>query len=249
MNYHWNWGFFAGEPVPGQTYVDWLLSGLGVTVSLGVCAWIIALILGLCVGVARTLPNRWVAGLAAAYVELFRNVPLLVQLFCWYFVAPELLPAALAHDIKQMNPVLQQFLAAVVCLGLYTSSRVSEQVRAGIQALPRGQRNAGLALGMTLTQTYRHVLLPVALRMIVPPLTSEFMSVFKNTAVASMIGLLDLTAQGKQLVDYAAQPYEAFTVVTLLYIVVNMVALGVMRVIEGRVGIPGVAGKQGKARA
>jgi len=241
MNYHWNWGVFFDQAMPGQTYLDWLLSGLAMTVSLGLCAWLVALVLGVAMGVLRTLPGRVLPGLAGAYVEFFRNIPLLVQLFAWYFVVPEVLPGGLGEAIKGLNPFLQQFLAAVACLGMYTSARICEQVRAGIQSLPPGQRNAGLALGMTLPQTYRHVLLPVALRVIVPPMTSEFMTVFKNSAVASLIGLLDLTAQGKQLVDYTAQPYETFTAVTLLYLAVNMSALSVMRWVEARVRLPGAA--------
>jgi len=238
MNYNWHWGVFFNEAWPGQTYLDWVLSGLAVTVSLGFLAWCIGLFLGTVMGVLRTVPNRWVSGLAAAYVELFRNIPLLVQLFIWYFVVPELLPLSWGERIKSIDPFLQQYGAAVLCLGMYTSSRICEQVRAGIESLPTGQRNAGLALGMTLPQTYRFVLLPVSLRVIVPPLTSEFMTVFKNSAVASMIGLLDLAAQGRQLVDYTAQPYEAFTVVTLLYIIVNGLALLVMRAVEKRTRIP-----------
>jgi glutamate/aspartate transport system permease protein len=243
MNYIWNWSVFFDEALPGVTYLDWLLSGLKLTVTIGLSAWLIGLVLGGALGVMRTLPNRLLAGLASAYVEVFRNIPLLVQLFIWYFVAPELLPGDLGHQIKAMNPFMQQFVAAVVCLGLYTASRICEQVRAGIQALPKGQQMAGLALGFTLPQTYRYVLLPVALRIIIPPLTSEFMMVFKNSAVASIIGLLELAAQGRQLVDYTAQPYESFTAVTVLYLIINMSALYVMRWIETRTRVPGFLGK------
>jgi glutamate/aspartate transport system permease protein len=165
-----------------------------------------------------------------------------VQLFFWYFVMPELLPTAWGDAVKQMNPFAQQFLAACVCLGLFTSARVAEQVRAGIQSLPPGQKNAGLALGFTLPQTYRHVLLPMALRLIVPPLTSEFLNIFKNSAVASTIGLLELAAQGRQLVDYTAQPYESFIAVTVLYALVNLVIMYLMRVVEARTRVPGFIG-------
>lgn len=240
MNYNWHWGVFFNEAIPGQTYLSWLLSGLSLTVSLGLAAWVIALVLGSVVGVLRTAPNRWLVGLAAVYVEVFRNIPLLVQLFIWYFVVPELLPVTAGNWIKQLNPIAQQYVAGVVCLGMYTSARIAEQVRSGINSLPRGQRHAGLAIGFTTIQTYRYVLLPVAFRIIVPPLTSEFMTVFKNTAVMSMIGLLELTAQGRQLVDYTSQPYESFTVVTLLYILVNMTALRLMRWVEKRTQVPGM---------
>src|SRR5205807_8674877 len=140
----------------------------------------------------------------------------LVQLFIWYFVVPEILPGG--HRFKQIDPFVQQFLASMACLGLFTAARVCEQVRAGIESLSAGQRNAGPALGFTLPQTYRYVLLPMAARLIVPPLTSETLHVFKNSAVCSTIGLLDLTAQRRQPVDHTAHASEASLAVTALYL-------------------------------
>lgn len=243
MSYDWNWGVFL-SPVPtGETtYLGWLLSGLQVTAALSLAAWLAALALGTTMGVLRTVPNRLVAAGAALYVELFRNVPLLVQLFTWYFVLPELLPPAAGNAIKGLDPLLQQFLAALLCLGLFSGARVCEQVRTGIQSLPRGQREAALALGLTLAQSYRHVLLPLALRRVVPPLTSEFLNLIKNSAVCSTIGLLELAAQGRQLVDYTAQPYESFIAVTLLYLLVNTLVLLLMRRLERRSRLPGFVG-------
>jgi glutamate/aspartate transport system permease protein len=242
MAYAWHWDIFLQPAAAGETYLDWMLAGLQTTVALSLLAWLMALVFGAVVGVLRTVPNRWLSGLATVYVEAFRNVPLLVQLFSWYFVLPELLPPAWGNAYKQMNPFLQQFLAAVVCLGFFTSARVSEQVRSGIESLPRGQKNAGLALGFTLPQTYRYVMLPMAFRLIVPPLTSEFLNIFKNSAVASTIGLLELAAQGRQLVDYTAQPYESFIAVTLLYMLINIVVMTGMRWVEQRVRVPGYIG-------
>jgi glutamate/aspartate transport system permease protein len=243
VNYNWNWGvFLRAVPSGGAVYLDWMLSGLKMTVALSLSAWIIALIIGAFMGVLRTVPNRWLSRIAAVYVEVFRNIPLLVQLFIWYFVLPELLPTTWGTVIKQMNPVLQQFLASMICLGLFTGARVCEQVRAGIQSLSRGQMNAGLALGFTLPQTYSYVLLPMALRIIVPPITSEFLNIFKNSAVCSTIGLLELAAQSRQLVDYTAQPYESFIVVTLMYVLINVVVMTFMRCVEDRTRVPGYIG-------
>jgi glutamate/aspartate transport system permease protein len=239
--YHWNWGIFLDPTGTGQTYLGWLFSGLGLTVALGLIAWVIALMLGTAVGLARTLPNRAIATVAGAYVEVLRNVPLMVQLFTFYFVLPELLPGEMGAAVKRINPVAQQFLAAAICLGLYTSARIAEQVRSGIDSLADSSRQAALALGLTLSQTYRHVLVPLAFRIIMAPLSSEFMTVFKNSAVASMIGLLELAAQGRQLVDYTSQPYEAFIAVTALYLVLNMSALRVMRFVEAKTRVPGFA--------
>jgi len=193
-------------------------------------------------GILRTVPNRWLSCIAAVYVEMFRNIPLLVQLFIWYFVLPELLPTSIGDAYKGLNPLLQQFLAAWICLGLFTGARVCEQVRSGINALPRGQKSAGLALGFTLPQTYRYVLLPMAIRIILPSLTSEFLNIFKNSAVASTIGLMELAAQSRQLSDYTAQSYESFIAITLAFLMINAIVLTLMHRIEAKVRIPGAVG-------
>lgn len=245
MNYQWNWHVFLQPTAAGDDiYLGWMLSGLQMTLMLSLSAWLIALLLGAVMGVLRTVPNKALSGLATAYVELFRNIPLLVQLFIWYFVLPELLPTSIGDAYKQSHPVFQQFLAAMVCLGLFTSARVAEQVRSGINALPRGQRNAGLALGLTLGQTYRFVMLPMAFRLIVPPLTSEFLNIFKNSAVCSTIGLLELAAQGRQLVDYTAQPYESFIAVTVAYVAINIIVMTLMKKLEDKVRVPGYMGSK-----
>jgi glutamate/aspartate transport system permease protein len=243
MAYNWRWGVFL-EPTPsgGDTYLGWILTGLQMTAALSLSSWVIALLFGSLMGVLRTVPNRLLSGIATVYVEIFRNIPLLVQLFIWYFVIPELVPVRLGSWFKQLHPLLQQFVAAMLCLAFFTGARICEQVRAGIQSLARGQKGAGLALGFTLPQTYRHVLLPMAFRIIIPPLTSEMLNLFKNSAVASTIGLLELAAMGRQLVDYTAQPYESFIAVTVLYVALNLVVLAVMRWVEGRTRVPGFIG-------
>lgn len=248
MAYNWQWDVFF-EPAPaggGATYLDWILAGLRVTALLSLSSWFIALAVGSMMGVFRTVPSRILYGIATFYVEVFRNIPLLVQLFIWYFVIPELVPVSLGDWFKQLHPLLQQFVAAMLCLAFFTGARICEQVRAGIESLARGQKAAGLALGLTLTQTYRHVLLPMAFRIIVPPLTSEILNLFKNSAVASTIGLLELAAMGRQLVDYTAQPYESFIAVTLLYVALNLVILWFMRWVEQKARVPGFIGGGGR---
>ena len=226
-------------PTGETTYLGWMVSGLQLTLALSLSAWCMALFIGALMGILRTVTNRWLAGIAAVYVEVFRNIPLLVQLFIWYFVLPELLPAALGDAFKQTHPAVQQFVAAVICLGFFTGARVCEQVRTAIQSLPPGQRQAALALGFTLPQAYRHVLMPLAIRRMLPPLTSELLNIFKNSAVCSTIGLLELSAQGRQLVDYTAQPYESFIAVTLLYMMINALVMLGMRRVENRARVPG----------
>lgn len=243
MSYNWNWQVFLQPSATGEgTYLAWLAEGLQWTIFLSLSAWVIALIAGSVIGVLRTVPNRWLSTLATAYVEVFRNIPLLVQLFIWYFVLPELLPTEWGNAFKQTNPLTQQFFSAMLCLGLFTSARVAEQVRSGINSLPAGQTAAGLAMGFTLIQVYRYVRLPMAYRIIVPPLTSEFLNIFKNSAVATTIGLIELSRQAQQLVDYTAQPYEAFIAVTVLYVMINVTVMFLMRRLETRVRVPGYIG-------
>jgi glutamate/aspartate transport system permease protein len=250
VQYHWNWGIFW-EPAPDGSgaYFWWLVSGLGWTLSTALLAWAIALLLGAVIGTLRTTPLRWVVRLGNAYVELFRNIPLLVQMFLWYFVLPELLPRALGDAMKQMAPPWASFWPAVLCLGFYTSARVAEQVRAGIQSLPRGQHMAGTALGLTLPQTYRHVLLPQSFRIILPPLTSEFMNIIKNSSVALTIGLMELTARARAMQEFSFQVFEAFTAATLLYVLVTLVVVVVMRRIEKKVAVPGLIAAGGAPQA
>ena len=246
MAYQWRWEVFLERaPAGDATYLGWMLAGLAMTVGLALASWILALALGSVTGVLRTVPSRALSTLAAAYVEAFRNVPLLVQLFLWYFVVPELVPAGMGTWFKQLHPTAQQFLSAVACLSFFTGARICEQVRAGIESLARGQRAAALALGLTLPQAYRFVLVPQAFRIIVPPLTSEMLNLFKNSAVASTIGLLELAAMGRQLVDYTAQPYESFIAVTVLYVGLNALVLWGMRLVERRARVPGTLGGEG----
>ena len=241
MNYDWDWGIFFAHTFTGASrYVDWMLAGLALTIGIGLAAWLFALLLGVVLGVARTLPSRTLRLLVASYVELFRNIPLLVQLFFWYYIAPALLlPQAWQRALGEAHPVLVQAGTVIGCLGLFTAARVCEQVRAGIEAQPRGQFNAGYALGMTRTQVYRHVILPMALRMIVPPLTSEFLNVFKNSAVALTIGLLELTAQSRQIGEFTGHIIEAFVVATLLYFLIAQVTTYLMHRLERRLALPG----------
>lgn len=239
MAYNWNWGIFLEQVKGGdETYLSWLATGLGWTVAVALSAWLIALTLGIAVGTARTAPKPWLARAATTWVELFRNVPLLVQMFLWFFVFPELLPKDLAMWVKQDMPA-KEFVTATICLGLFTSSRVAEQMRAGIESLSRGQRMAGLAIGLTLPQTYRYVLLPMALRIIIPPLTSEFMNIFKNSSVAFAIGVLELTFQARQMQEDSEQGIETYLAVTVLYFLCAFIANRLMAFIEKRSRVPG----------
>ena len=243
MNYHWNWHiFFEPNPTGGGTYLDMLLSGLWLTILTSLCAWIIALTFGLVIGVLRTLPSKTASWIGFGYVEFFRNMPLLVQLFLWFLVLPELLPQSWGLWLKQLPHA--PFYTAAVGIGLFMSARVAEQLRAAISSLPRGQKMAATALGLTTVQTYRYVLLPMAFRIILPPLTSEFLNTIKNTAVAITIGLLELTGEARSMEEFSFQVFESYTAATVMYLLINIVVVTAMRLIERRVAIPGyIAGK------
>ncbi len=239
MKFNLDWGVFFQEiPGGGETYLDLLISGIWWTLGVSAAAWVIALVVGSVVGTIRTTQQPWLVRIGTAWVELFRNVPLLVQMFLWYFVIPEFIPPLKAWIVRT-DPANAQFLSAVLCLGLFTSARIAEQVRAGIQSLPRGQRMAGMALGLTQPQVYRFVLLPMAFRIIIPPLTSETMNLIKNSSIALTIGLAELTFRSREMGEYTFHFFEAFSAATAIYIVIAMTANRLMAVIERRVAVPG----------
>lgn len=237
MNYNWNWGVLFEEE-----YLQWLISGLGWTIAVALCAWVIAMVIGCIVGVGRTLPNRFISFVCTSYVELFRNIPLLVQMFIWYFAVPEMVPDDLGRWLKRDMPN-PEFVTAVIALGLYTASRVAEQVRAGIETVPVGLKAAAKASGLNTFQSYRYIQLPISFRLIVPPMTSEFLTVFKNSSLALTIGLLELTAQSQQIAEYTFQGFEAFTAATVIYVFIALIVTTLMHFLERRTAIPGFVGK------
>ena len=233
MAYRWDWEVFLRDTGGGETYLDWMLSAWGWTVSVAGCAWVVALAFGVVIGTLRTLPSRAVVAFGNAWVELFRNIPLLVQIFLWYHVVPALVPPLRAAP---------GFLLVVFALGFFTSARIAEQVRAGIQSLPSGQRMAGLALGLTLAQTYRYVILPMAFRIIVPPLTSEAMNIVKNSSVAFAVSISELTLFALQAQEETARGIEIYLAVTALYMLSAFAVNRIMAFIEARVRVPGFVG-------
>jgi glutamate/aspartate transport system permease protein len=241
----WDWEVFCKDTASGEvvascfasgrdiTYLQWMLSAWGWTLSVALLALLIALIVGSLVGVLRTTPSRALVSFGNAWTELFRNIPLLVQIFLWYHVLPSLFTSLRA---------IPSYVLVAFALGFFTSARISEQVKAGIQSLPRGQRYAGLAVGLTLPQTYRYVLLPMAFRIVIPPLTSESMNIIKNSSVAFAVSIAELTMFALQAGEETSRGIEIYLAVTGLYFVsafaINRVAL----VIESRVRVPGMIG-------
>jgi glutamate/aspartate transport system permease protein len=236
MNYSWNWAVLIQQP-----YLGWLVSGLELTLDISLSAWVLALLIGTLVGVAGSLPHRLPRIFAAIYVGLFRNVPLLLQLFLWFFVVPEVLPSGWGHWLKRDLP-FPEFWTSIFALGLFTSARVAVQVESGVAAVSRGQRMAAFASGMSVAQAYRLVLLPQAFRIVLPPLTSDFLTIFKNSALALTIGVFELTAQSRQIESVTFQGFEAFTAATLVYLVIALLVTFFMRALERRVSLPDTMG-------
>lgn len=240
----WDWQVFCEDTLDREvvqgcfgkggdvTYLDWLLSAWGWTISVSLLALLLALLVGTLVGTLRTLQDRpWIVRFGNAWVELFRNIPLLVQLFLWYHVVPTIFPTMQA---------VPGFVLVVFALGFFTSARIAEQVRSGIETLPRGQRYAGMAMGFSTFQSYRYILLPMAFRIIVPPLTSETMNIFKNSSVAFAVSVAELTMFAMQAQEETSRGIEVYLAVTALYVVSALTINRLMAFIEKRVRVPGL---------
>ena len=233
MGSKWDWQVFLQDTGGGRTYLEWLMSAWGWTLSVALLSLVVALVVGSLMGILRTTPSKWLVFIGTAWTEIFRNIPLLVQIFLWYHVIPSIFLSLRA---------VPSFLLVVFALGFFTSARISEQVKAGIQALPKGQRYAGLAMGLTLPQVYRFVLLPMAFRIVIPPLTSESMNIIKNSSVAFAVSIAEMTMFAMQAQEETSRGIEVYLAVTGLYFIsafaINRIAL----VIEQRVQVPGMIG-------
>lgn len=240
MNYTFNWSaLWTGES--GR----WLLSGLIVTLELSALAWLLALVLGIVSGAFRTVQFRPLRALATFYVEFFRNVPLLVWMFFWYFAVPPLLPEPIREWMFDHG---LEFWAGVLALGVYSGARFSEVLRSGIQSIPKTQMEAAVASGLTTFQAYRYVILPVALRLIIPPGTNESLNLLKNSSVALTISVAELTFQTRQIETYTAKAIEALTAGTVIYLVLCLGLASIMSWIERRTAIPGLITGGGRRR-
>lgn len=240
---HWDWQVFCKSTITTElspqcfgsggdvTYLQWMLSAWGWTLAVSALALFIALMLGLAIGTLRTLPQKPLVWLAASWTELFRNVPVLVQVFLWYHVLPVLVPSM---------GKLSSFWLASMALGLYTSARIAEQVRAGIQTLPTGQKNAATAMGLSHWQSYRYVILPQALRIVLPPLTSESMNIVKNSSVAFAVSVTELTLFAMQAQEETARGMEIYAGVTIMYAMTALTLNRVLALIERSTRVPGL---------
>lgn len=237
MKYQFNWSVLWS----GQSGY-WLLQGLVTTLEISALAWILAVVLGILSGALRTVRYRPLRALGTGYVEFFRNVPLLVWMFFWYFGVPPLLPHGMQDWLFNHGA---EFWAGMFALGVYHGARFSEVIRSGIQAIPRTQMEASVAIGLTTLQAYRMVVIPIALRLIVPPLTNETLNLLKNSSVALTISVAELTFQTRQVETYTAKAIEALTAGTVIYLVLCVSIAVIMSRVERRFAIPGLIVRTG----
>jgi polar amino acid transport system permease protein len=200
--------------------------GIIVTISITVTSFIFVLILGLVGGLGRLSQNRVFRGFASLYVEIVRGVPLLVQLIWWYFAFPVVIQkiggwlnlAFMTH--YQANPIFTAIIGMTVCYGAY----MSEIYRAGIQSIPKGQTEAARSLGMTPFQSMRHVILPQSVRVILPPVGNEFISLLKDSSLVSVVAVADLTRRGREFMATHFNPIEVWTMVALVYLIMTLLS-------------------------
>ena len=232
MHYTFKWSVLWS----GQSG-SWLLQGLITTLEISALAWMLAIVLGIVSGAMRTVPFKPLRVLGTFYVEFFRNVPLLVWMFFWYFGVPPLLPRAAQDWVFNHGA---EFWAGMFALGVYHGARFSEVIRSGIQSIPKTQIEASVAIGLTVGQAYRLIVLPIALRLIVPPLTNETLNLLKNSSVALTISVAELTFQTRQIETYTAKAIEALTAGTVIYLALCVSIAAIMGWVERRVAIPGL---------
>ena len=204
-------------------YHDWLMAGLRLSLALAGTTFVFALPLAIVVALLRLAPNVVLRTLGAAYVEGIRNVPLLAHLLFWYFGAPELLPDALKERLYAGN---FEFDAAVVALALYTAAYMAEDIRSGIRAIPPVQFEAGRALGFGFLATMRRVVLPQALRITVPPLISQTLNLWKDTSIATVIGVAEMMYQAARVESASFRSAESFAFATAAYLTVSLAITG-----------------------
>ncbi|MEI9478395.1 MAG: amino acid ABC transporter permease [Deltaproteobacteria bacterium] len=236
LAYKFDWSVLWREP-----YGEWMLQGIWLTLQLGFLAWIIALSLGVFLGTMRAAPWKLLRLVSTIYVEVFRNVPFLVQLFFWFYAGPMIFGKTLQFKINAISGL--NYYAAVVGLGLYTASRVAEHVRAGFASIGQGQYQAVLSTGMTQWQMYWHVMIPHALRLVIPPLTTEFLTIFKNSSVAMTIGVAETTFMSYKIDSDTFHGLEATTGAMFVYLVLGMAVVKTMSYFENKFRIHGLVGR------
>lgn len=219
-------------------YRDWLLSGLRVSLELTAITLLLAVPLAAAVALLRLAPSRLANWTGALFVESIRNVPLLAHMLFWYFGAPELLPDAWKERLYAGNV---EMVGAVAALTLYTAAYMAEDIRSGINAIAQQQIEAGRALGFGYLSTMRLVILPQALRITLPPLLSQTLNLWKNTSIATVIGVAELMYQAQRVETSSFRSVEAFAFASVCYLGVSLLIGATALVVQRRFPVRGVA--------
>ncbi|MHB1024241.1 MAG: amino acid ABC transporter permease [Desulfobacteria bacterium] len=220
MNYRFDWAI-----VTSGTYYGWLVSGVYVTIKLSLVSIALAFLLGLVIAVMRMSrigPVRW---FAHGYLEFFRNTPLLVQLFFWYFGSYKILPRAVNDWMVSGN---FEFAAAVIALTIYTSAFIAEDIRSGVRSIPKEQMEAARSSGFSYIRSMQYIILPQAVRLTIPPIINQFLNLMKNSSLAMTIGVAELMYQARQVESYTFKGFEAFTAATVVYLAMSFTITGLM---------------------
>ncbi len=222
------------QPDPYRRILLFVRDGVWVTISVTLTSFVLTLVAGLFGGLGRLAKNRIISGIASLYVELVRGIPLLVQLFWWYYAFPPMLKSignalqfAPLADYKA-NAVVMAILGLTFCYGAY----MSEVYRAGIQSIAKGQMEAARSLGMTYVQAMRYVILPQAVRVILPPVGNEFISLLKDSSLVSVVAVADMTRRGREFMAANFIPIETWIMIALLYLVMTLFSARIVTWIE-----------------
>jgi polar amino acid transport system permease protein len=230
LKYQFDWSV-----VTSGKYFEWLVSGLTITIQLSLVSIILAFFLGLLIAVMRmsqVKPFRW---FAHGYLEFFRNTPLLVQIFFWYFGSYKIVPSGLNNWMNNLN---FEFAAAVMALTIYTSAFIAEDIRSGIRSIPKEQMEAAQSSGFSFLRSMQYIILPQAVRLTIPPLINQFLNLIKNSSLAMTIGVMELTYQARQVESYTFRGFEAFTAATLVYVVISLVVTGMVTLYSKKILMP-----------
>ncbi len=216
----------------GEWQIGILLQGLWLTLKVSVVAIIFGILIGMLAGLARVASNPALKWTSITYIELIRGSPLLVQIFIWYFVLGTLINTLMA---KQELPTIPPLWFGVAALACFTGAYVAEMVRAGVQSIHRGQTEASRSLGMNYVQCMTYIILPQAMRRILPPLAGQFISLIKDSSLLGIIAIRELTKATREVVTTSLQPFELWFVCAILYLVLTFSLSMVLQYIERRI--------------
>ncbi len=227
LNYTFDWSI-----ITSGKYFDWLLSGLLMTLKLSALSIVLAFLLGLLIAVMRMSHNRPVRWIAHAYLEFFRNTPLLVQIFFWYFGSYKILPTVINDWLNETG---FEFAAAAIALAIYTSAFIAEDIRSGVLSIPKEQMEAARSAGFSYLRSMQYIILPQAIRITIPPLVNQFLNLAKNSSLAMTIGVMEMTYQARQVESYTFKGFEAFTAATVVYLVLSIVITSLVNLYNEKV--------------